>query len=127
MNLAEKEDPGDADGAAPSRSAGRHRGISRRRFLGHGSLLAGAAAAMAAIPGVGSLLASGEDDAPALGGAASAATEAGTGAASEASEPLIAHVIDASTGEINLYQGTQQITTRDPALARALARLATSK
>jgi hypothetical protein len=38
--------------------------------------------------------------------------------------PLIAHVVDASTGEINLYQGTEQIVTRNPQLAQALLRAA---
>jgi hypothetical protein len=39
-------------------------------------------------------------------------------------EPIVAHVVNASTGEISLYQGTQQIVTRSPAIAQAIARLA---
>jgi hypothetical protein len=104
--------------------------ISRRVFLGRTSVAAGAAAALAAVPGLGSLLSSGETEAPELGGTAgagAAASEIGsTGAGSVASSgtPLIAHVVDASTGEINLYQGTEQIVTRNPQLAQALLRAA---
>jgi hypothetical protein len=98
-------------------------------FLGRGSMIAGAAAAVATVPGLGALLTTGEQDAPAFDGAA--ASEAGGGAAGEASgelsEPVVAHVVNASTGEINLYQGQQLITTRNPALAQAIARLAAAK
>jgi hypothetical protein len=94
-------------------------------FLGRGSMIAGVAAAVATVPGLGALLTTGEQDAPAFDGAAT--SEAGSGAAGELSEPVVAHVVNASTGEINLYQGTQLITTRNPALAQALARLAAAK
>jgi hypothetical protein len=55
-----------------------------------------------------------------MGGAA----EAGSGAATDMTEPVVAHVVNASTGEINLYQGEQMIAARSPALAQALAKLA---
>jgi hypothetical protein len=115
--------------AGPSfgRFVGLRSGISRRMFLGRGSMIAGVAAAVATVPGLGALLTTGEQDvqdAPAFDGAAS---EAGGAATGDLSQPVVAHVVNASTGEINLYQGTQLITTRNPALAQALARLAAAK
>jgi hypothetical protein len=126
------DDGAEVEGAAPDEDAGGsfgkfmglRSGISRRMFLGRGSMIAGVAAAVATVPGLGALLTTGEQDAPAFDGAAS---EAGSGAASELGDPVVAHVVDASTGEINLYQGTQLVTTRNPALAQALARLAAAK
>jgi hypothetical protein len=94
-------------------------------FLRRGSLAAGAAATLAAVPGIGSLLAAGGADTSEIGGEAGEAGTAGTAVLSS-SQPLIAHVVDAGTGEINLYQGTEQIVTRDPQLAQALLRAARS-
>ena len=63
----------------------------------------------------------------ATGGAASAAT-ADTAAASHspapASTPLVAHVHDVRTGEVDLYTGEQHVRVQNPALARALAQAA---
>jgi putative intracellular protease/amidase len=116
--------PAEESGASFGKFMGLRSGISRRMFLGRGSMIAGVAAAVATVPGLGALLTTGEQDAPAFDGAAS---EAGSGAAGELGDPVVAHVVNASTGEINLYQGTQLITTRNPALAQALARLAAAK
>jgi hypothetical protein len=62
-------------------------------------------------------------------GAASAAT-ARTASASHphapASAPLVAHVHDARTGEVDLFTGEQRVRVHDPALAHALARAATT-
>jgi hypothetical protein len=113
-------DTPEGDDTALSRFVGLRNGISRRMFLGRGSVVAGVAAAVATVPGLGSLLTSGEADAPEVGGAA----EAGSGAAADMTEPVVAHVVNATTGEINLYQGEQMIAARSPALAQALARLA---
>ncbi len=60
-------------------------------------------------------------------GAASAAT---TGAASAshataaASTPLVAHVHDARTGEVDLFTGEQHVRVHNPALAQALTQAA---
>jgi hypothetical protein len=113
-------DTPDGDDAAQNRFVGLRNGISRRMFLGRGSVVAGVAAAIATVPGLGSLLTSGEADAPELGDTA----ETSSGAAADMTEPVVAHVVNASTGEINLYQGEQMIAARSPALAQALARLA---
>jgi hypothetical protein len=121
-------DPDESSTESLGAILGLRNGLSRRRFLGRGSLVAGAAAAMAAVPGLGALMSAGEADAPAVTGTAgTAATEVGSGTLADVSEPVVAHVVNASTGEINLYQGAQQITTRNPALAQALVRLAASK
>jgi hypothetical protein len=112
----------DGDGSIGKR-AGLRRGISRRVFLGRGSVIAGVAAAVATVPGLSSLLTASEADGPELSGAA----PEGEAAATEMTEPVVAHVINAATGEINLYQGTQVVATHSPALAQALARLAAQK
>jgi hypothetical protein len=105
------------------RFSGLRSGISRRVFLRRGSMVAGVAAAFATMPGLSAVLTAGEADGPEVGGAATESSEAAIGA----SEPVVAHVVDASTGEINLYQGTQMVTARSPALAQALARLSVPK
>jgi hypothetical protein len=79
---------------------------------------------MGSMPGLGGVLAAGEADSPAIGGAAPELSGA-SGAA--LSGPLVAHIVDVSSGEINLYQGATQIVARSPALAQALARLATAQ
>ena len=58
-------------------------------------------------------------------GVASAATTS-TAAASHgpAGTPLVAHVHDARTGEVDLYSGEQHVRVHNPALARALAQAA---
>jgi hypothetical protein len=59
-------------------------------------------------------------------GAASAATTstASGSAPAAASTPLVAHVHDAKTGEVDLFTGEQHVRVHDPALARALAQAA---
>ncbi len=44
--------------------------------------------------------------------------------AANLSEPLVAHVRDLSTGEISLFNGTQEVIVRNPQLANQLARAA---
>lgn len=95
-------------------------GITRRGFLRSGSLAAGAAAALVAAPGV---LGAGELDPSLLGGDAAAAASDG-GAGIEDTAPLVAHIVDGSSGEIAFYRGTEEVVTRNPALARAILRAA---
>jgi hypothetical protein len=116
---------GGGEGDLPvARTAGLRKGISRRVFLYRGSIAAGVGAAVATVPGLGGLLTSTAAEGPEID---TAATSAGSETAAEMSEPIVAHVIDASTGEITLYQGTQQIVARSPAIAQAIARLAAQK
>jgi hypothetical protein len=102
------------------RRAGLRRGISRRVFLGRGSVIAGVAAA---VPGLSSVFTAGEVEGPEL----SSAAPEGDAVATEMTEPIVAHVVNAATGEINLYQGTQVVAAHSPALAQALAHLAAQK
>jgi hypothetical protein len=119
--------PGDS-ATSPGRLAGVGSGISRRAFLVRSSLVAGTAAVVGSVPGFSSLLSSAETESPEIGGAApEAASAAEAGAGPELSQPLVVHVVNASTGELNLYQGTGQVVARSPALAQAIARLAASK
>jgi hypothetical protein len=63
-------------------------------------------------------------------GTASVAAAATTDAASDrhvpaaASSPLVAHVHDAGTGEVDLFTGEEHVRVHNPALARALAQAA---
>ena len=62
-------------------------------------------------------------------GAASAATASDASASdapASASTPLVAHVHDAQTGEVDLFTGEQHVRVHNPALARALAQAATT-
>ncbi len=62
-------------------------------------------------------------------GAASAATASSASASdasAAASTPLVAHVHDAKTGEVDLFTGEQHVRVHNPALARALAQAATT-
>jgi len=92
-----------------------------------------AAAAVAAAPGLVSVLGPAASDAPAVDAGASGAgvdaavSSVGASAGADASEmtgPLVAHVKDLSTGEISLFNGTREIVTHDPQLAGRLYRAA---
>ena len=102
---------------ASARPPGRRReGLSRRNFLQRGALTTAAVAVTSSVPGVSALVATTAADAPAVDtGVGDAADEAGP-----LTEPLIAHVKDASTGEISLFQGEREIVVHSPALARGL-------
>ena len=85
--------------------------VSRRTFLGRGSLAVAAAGVLSTVPGLSGL----------LGAASVVGADAG---AANLSEPLVAHVRDLSTGEISLFNGTQEVIVRNPQLANQLARAA---
>jgi hypothetical protein len=125
MTSSDPESKGAVEGDVwVGKAPGLRKGISRRVFLYRGSIVAGVGAAVATVPGLSGLLASTAAEGPEID---SAASTAGSETAAEMSEPIVAHVIDASTGEITLYQGTQQIVARSPEIARAIARLAAQK
>jgi hypothetical protein len=88
-------------------------GLSRRSFLTRGSLLVAVGSVVTAVPGLGSVLQAGEEEAPELSGAASEGSATGA----ELTAPLVAHIKDLQTGEISIYQGEQQFTYKDPGLA----------
>jgi hypothetical protein len=103
------------DQAAPPPSGWRA-GLSRRNFLQRGALTTAAVAVASSVPGVSALVATSAADAPAVDtGVSDVADEAGP-----LTEPLIAHVKDAGTGEISLFQGEQEVVVHSPALARSL-------
>ena len=96
-------------------------GLSRRNFLRRGTFTAAAVAVVSSVPGVSVLVTGAESDAPAVdagaGGAAASEAAEGSGAMTE---PLVAQVKDANTGEISLFQGAREVVVRSPELARRL-------
>jgi hypothetical protein len=86
--------------------------LDRRTFLMRGSLAAAAAGVAAALP-LG---------AEVLVGPAAGATEADEPV--DMPEPVVAHVRNASTGEIALYVGNREVTVLDRGLASKLVRAA---
>jgi hypothetical protein len=107
-------EPTDHIGNGGSRMAG----VSRRTFLGRGSLAVAAAGVLSSVPGLSGLIGAAETEAPAAD-----ATVAGADAgAASLTEPLVAHVRDMSTGEISVFNGTREVIVRDPQLAGRLAR-----
>lgn len=86
--------------------------VSRRLFLIRGSVGVAMAGLATAVPG---LFQAGES-AP----AATAAVPAEMPEGAAITEPLLAHIKDLGTGEINLLVGTREITIQDPQLASRL-------
>jgi hypothetical protein len=72
-----------------------------------------------AIPGLGSILQAAPAESPEVN---DALTDAEAGAA-DLSSRLIAHVSDIRSGEINFYQGENQMVFKDPALVARLYRV----
>ena len=91
--------------------------FSRRAFLVRSSVTAAAAGVAVALPAMPAVLTTAETDAP------EAADEAGV-TAGTMSGPLVAHIKDLSTGEMSIFSGTSEITTRDPQLAARILRAA---
>jgi hypothetical protein len=102
-------------GPEPSGSPGRR--LSRRSLL-QGAATAGAAGL--AVTAVGAAAT------PAVAATGSPATETshGHGAASPAAGPIMVHVRDAASGDIEVFSGTSQTRLRDKDLAARIARAA---
>jgi len=94
-------------------------GVSRRTFLGRGTLAVAAAGVLSSVPGLSGLLTSAEADGPAVDAGAG---DAGAAAGGDLAEPLVAHVRDVTTGEISVFNGTREVVVRDPQLAGRLVR-----
>jgi hypothetical protein len=92
--------------------------MSRRRFIRNASLSAAAAGTAVALP---NLVGSAAAAAPLASGPArvGAATTAGSGRG-----PLVAHVVDASTGQVALLFGDSEVVRYDPPLVQALLQAA---
>ena len=84
--------------------------LSRRRML-RGAMAVGAAGVIGAVAVEGFTTSS------------SAATDAKSAPAGP-SQPLVAHVRDVSTGDVELFVGTRLVRFRDPQLAARLAQAA---
>jgi hypothetical protein len=93
--------------------------LNRRQFLQRGSLAVAAAGVASALPGVGALL---DDEAPAVAPEAPAAVDS---AGPSMTDPVVARVTNASSGEVQMFFGTSSSTVRDPELAARLLRAAT--
>jgi len=72
------------------------------------------------LPGLSGLLSSASADAPALTGAAAGAESV----APLLDAPLVAHVTDATAGDVSIYVGEREVTFRDPTLVQHLLRAA---
>ena len=92
--------------------------LNRRQFLQKGSLAVAAAGVASALP---SVVTSIDEEAPALGPEASAATDS---AVPSMSDPVVARVTDVAKGEIQMFFGTSSTTVSDPQLAARLVRAA---
>ncbi|MGI8753222.1 MAG: twin-arginine translocation signal domain-containing protein [Acidimicrobiales bacterium] len=92
--------------------------ISRRKFVGRGSLGVAAAGVLASLPGLPSWLAS---SAPEASGAAGDANVV-AGDASGAEQSIVAQVHNINTGDISLHINGTTVAVRDPQLARNIAR-----
>ena len=103
---------------ASAASAGGSPGwfVSRRRFLRTGTLSAAAVGVMASVPGLPGLFQTAEADAPASAGAVTEAESA----APEVEGPIVAHITNASAGQVSLYVGERQIVYNDRALVQRL-------
>lgn len=107
--------PGDRKESGPS--------ISRRTLLRTGTIGAAAAGAIGAFPGILGGLASAAPEGSGLTAALSDDAAEAEGVTSEAlSSPVVAHISDASTGQVALYVGEREITVRDTQLVQRLLR-----
>jgi hypothetical protein len=106
--------------ADPEAAAGQAQpGLSRRSMLwGAGVGAAGLAAIAAAGPAAPALAAANRPPAPATGGSTAGSRNNGI------FEPVVVHLRDARSGEMDVFAGTSHTRLRDPDLAARLARAA---
>jgi hypothetical protein len=88
--------------------------LSRRVFLKRGSV----AVAMAGLATSTPLLTEAASQSPSLDAGVTSALPEGA----QLSEPVVAHLRDLTTGEINLFVGSRQVVLNDPKLAHAIFR-----
>ncbi len=99
----------DAKGAS-----GQGRRMSRRSLL-HGAATAGAAGLAVTALGAGA--------SPAFAGASGPATAENQSEAQAHAGPIVVHVRDAKSGDIEVFSGTSQTRLRDADLAARIARV----
>ncbi|MDQ2726071.1 MAG: hypothetical protein M3Y36_11345 [Actinomycetota bacterium] len=99
--------------------------MNRRMFLRNGSLAVVGAGVLTSVPGLSSVLASAEAEAPEIDTSVAGASEGAALPADVALDtPLVAHVKDLATGEISVYYGQNEVTFQDRQLASRLFRTA---
>jgi hypothetical protein len=91
--------------------------FDRRLFLKGTSMAALTAGVATALPVVPAAVGAIEGDGPAADGAVG-----GIGEALSMAEPVVARITDAAAGEIEVFFGTNAVTTRDPELVSRLLR-----
>ncbi len=96
--------------------------LTRRAVLRAGTLGAAAVGAAGMMPGLVGSLAGAAPEASGLAAEATEAAPEASGLTAEVSGPIVAHITDASAGELSLYIGENQIAYRDPALVARLLR-----
>jgi hypothetical protein len=107
-----------ADPAAGAAEPQHH--LSRRSMLrGAGASAAGLAALAVAGPAVPALAAANRPPAPAASG-----PRAADGRSERISRPVVVHLRDVQSGEMDVFAGTSHTRLRDPDLAARLARAA---
>jgi hypothetical protein len=94
--------------------------FGRRAFLRTGTLGVVGAGVVGGLPGLSGLLGGASADAPAVTGAAAGAETV----APVLDAPLVAHVTDATAGDVSIYVGEREVTLRDPTLVQHLLRAA---
>lgn len=109
------ERPLDGDGAARAATGG----LDRRSFLVRSGTAAALLGLAASTPGGTAIISGIESDAPAVGDGAATVTDVGVPAMTD---PVVAHVIDVTSGEISIYSGSQEVVLRNPGLAAQLVR-----
>lgn len=116
------EGPNEAPSAdvGPTRAPEPIRGVSRRRFLGRGSMGVVAAGMLTSIPGLSSMLAGASSEAPAVPGDATVVE----GDTAGLSQSVVAHVRDVRNGLIDLHINGSTVNVQNPQLARQIARAA---
>ena len=96
------------------------KGVSRRHFIAGAATVGTATAVAAMLPASGL----GRNSAPAPAAQQGVASAAAAGSSGAPTDQVVAHVRNVSTGEIDLYVGTRQVSYRDPDLAAKLAHAA---
>jgi hypothetical protein len=102
------------NGLDQSAEGAQHPGPSRRSVLHGAAGLAGA--------GLAATVMAGTFAAPASASAAPRTHPGGAARVPQPNEPVIVHVRDAASGEMDVFAGTSQVRLRDPGLAARLTR-----
>jgi hypothetical protein len=99
--------------------------MSRRAVLRAGTIGAAAVGAVSAFPSLlGELTAARPELSAGASDASAVATDTEALSGSTFEGPVVAHIRDATTGDMSLYVGEREIAYRDPALVHKLIRVA---